>query len=559
MHYQSQKIKLPYGLRKSRLFHISEVESGLKCDCICPKCKSKLIAKKGEEKSHHFAHHQEKECIGGLETAIHLMAKQTIYDNELLVTPEFTKETFLEDNRAERVYGEKVVIKPSKIKFEKVELERSHKGFRPDVVGFINGKQLFIEIKVTHEVDEQKKKHVESLNYPMIEIDLSDLKEETFNDHDKFVNEVLFEKNNKTWISNPKAEPLYQLNMSKLREKVEKINKGYEIEEREKRKVEYQRKFLRKKNSSLLKLIKDSYTDDWKKKRNQYFLKKDEHEISKIKKKIGIIGEEKASIFNENIKSGWIFETHPIVWQGAIFLRYIQSKPINSSFTPYEVVKFISKHFDIIDFVLQLRKIDNTQKKPPKKYLSKHAKEGIWFLIENENKRLIRPIDPIRNYLEYLSKIRILRPKEFKNNYFKIHLNSLTALKLHVKKQADKKERERKRIEDAGKYRAQQIMGKRKVVNHNKSRVNEIIKSEKRVFELYGTIGSQCMKCMLTSHNKDGDNCPFCGYDHFKQIHITKEHLKMAHHKYLCNSSITDARKVPIDRTLLNEFDSKIN
>lgn len=559
MHYQSQKIKLPYGLRKSRLFHISEVESGLKCDCICPKCKSKLIAKKGEEKSHHFAHHQEKECIGGLETAIHFMAKQTIYDNELLVTPEFTKETFLEDNRAKRVYGEKVVIKPSKIKFEKVELECSQKGFRPDVVGFKNGKQLFIEIKVTHEVDEQKKKNIESLKHPMIEIDLSDLKVETFNDHDKFVNEVLFEKNNRTWINNPKAESLYQLNMTKLREKVEKINKGYEIEERKKRKVEYQRKYLRKKNSSLLKLIKDSFTDNWKKKRNQYFLKKDEQEISKIKKKIGITGEENTSIFNENIKFGWLFETHPTVWQGAIFLRYIQSRPINSSFTPYEVVNFISKDFAIIDFVKQLRRISNNQKKPPKKYLSNHDGKGIWFLTENENKRLIRPIEPIRNYLEYLSKIRILRPQDFKKDNFKIHLNSLTALKLHLKKQADEKERERKRIENAGKYLAQQIMDKRKVVNQNKSRINDMIKSEKRVLELYDIIGRQCKKCMLTSHSKDGNNCPFCGHDHFKQIDITKEHLKVAHHKYHCNSSISYARKVPIDRTLLDEFDSKIN
>jgi hypothetical protein len=42
-------IKLPFGLNRSGvLAHISEVEKGKKCGCICPACKSPLIARKSD-------------------------------------------------------------------------------------------------------------------------------------------------------------------------------------------------------------------------------------------------------------------------------------------------------------------------------------------------------------------------------------------------------------------------------------------------------------------------------------------------------------------------------
>lgn len=42
-----KKQHLLYGIRNNKLVHISEVEKGIKCDCTCPACKGRLIAKKG--------------------------------------------------------------------------------------------------------------------------------------------------------------------------------------------------------------------------------------------------------------------------------------------------------------------------------------------------------------------------------------------------------------------------------------------------------------------------------------------------------------------------------
>ncbi|WHY77279.1 competence protein CoiA family protein [Neobacillus sp. WH10] len=65
------KFKLPYGLKDGKLVHISDVEKGLKCECVCPACNHPLIARKGEKTAHHFAHYNGSECAKSVETALH--------------------------------------------------------------------------------------------------------------------------------------------------------------------------------------------------------------------------------------------------------------------------------------------------------------------------------------------------------------------------------------------------------------------------------------------------------------------------------------------------------
>lgn len=63
-----------------------EVESGLACACICLGCRAPLIAKKGTKFVWHFAH-EGAACDSGLETAIHLMAKQILADEKTVTLP----------------------------------------------------------------------------------------------------------------------------------------------------------------------------------------------------------------------------------------------------------------------------------------------------------------------------------------------------------------------------------------------------------------------------------------------------------------------------------------
>ena len=50
---------------------VDNVERGLACGCICPSCGTRLEARKGESRAHHFAHETNKECLYGAEISIY--------------------------------------------------------------------------------------------------------------------------------------------------------------------------------------------------------------------------------------------------------------------------------------------------------------------------------------------------------------------------------------------------------------------------------------------------------------------------------------------------------
>ncbi len=65
---------LPYGKKTSRLIHISEVPSG-QTDLQCPYCAAELLAKKGKQNAHHFAH-VGKSCLGAGSAALLGLGKE---------------------------------------------------------------------------------------------------------------------------------------------------------------------------------------------------------------------------------------------------------------------------------------------------------------------------------------------------------------------------------------------------------------------------------------------------------------------------------------------------
>ena len=65
--------------------HISEVRRGRWADAMCAECGDKLIARKGDQRRHHFAHATDKECLG--ESNLHRYAKQLIAKEKKLKLP----------------------------------------------------------------------------------------------------------------------------------------------------------------------------------------------------------------------------------------------------------------------------------------------------------------------------------------------------------------------------------------------------------------------------------------------------------------------------------------
>lgn len=191
------ELKLPFGLQGDTLKHISEVERGLACDCVCPACKSPLLAKKGDLKTHHFAHHKSDTCEHAVETALHIAAKEVLMSEKHILLPE-VKVTFAS-------YKKEWVIFPEQdIQFDDVRLEHRLDNIVPDVMIYTSGRPLMIEVAVTHFVDQEKWQRIKKLGISTLEISLDKFaRNPTF---DELKLEVVESVALKKWLFNARAQ-----------------------------------------------------------------------------------------------------------------------------------------------------------------------------------------------------------------------------------------------------------------------------------------------------------------------------------------------------------------
>src|SRR5215831_3108853 len=117
---ETQLLKL--GLKDGKIVSIDEVENGINCKCHCPRCNAPLNARnQGKIRIHHFAHVTEYNCKGAVESAIHKLAKEIVFETKQIFLPNFS--CFIP--AAEK---EIVVLKCDKlITFEQVEIEKGFK------------------------------------------------------------------------------------------------------------------------------------------------------------------------------------------------------------------------------------------------------------------------------------------------------------------------------------------------------------------------------------------------------------------------------------------------
>ena len=218
------ELKLTYGKDSNgRLVHVNDVPSGLACDCTCPECGALLIAKKGKKNQHHFAHANGADCSGARMTALHMLAQQIIHEEKRIRKPWF--KDYCED-KSKEIYFESVLLEQ---RFKTAEINR-----RPDCVGIIKkgDKQyeVWIEIKVKHAIDEEKKKDIIELGAICMEIDISALLNNKYTEDS--VRKALFDVyDNKEWINYPE---LFKKNYEAWR-KSEEFKEHQQLKEQEER------------------------------------------------------------------------------------------------------------------------------------------------------------------------------------------------------------------------------------------------------------------------------------------------------------------------------------
>ena len=226
--------RLTYGKNQDgRLVHIETVPSGLACNCVCPECGAQLIARKGEKRQNHFAHANGADCAGARMTALHMLAQQIIEEEKQIRTPRF-KDYY--ENPSKLIYFESVLLEQ---RIEKSEINR-----RPDCIGIIkNGDkqyEVWIEVKVKHAIDEDKKNDIIQLGAICMEIDLSYLLKDNYTeksirkalfdeyDNKEWINyPALFKKNEEEWRKSKEFEEYQQLKLQQEREALEVLVDGW--------------------------------------------------------------------------------------------------------------------------------------------------------------------------------------------------------------------------------------------------------------------------------------------------------------------------------------------
>lgn len=145
------------------LVNIHIVQRGLACNCTCFQCDEPVIAKKGKYKQHHFAHSSNKEsCDLKPESVLHKYAKKIIHNALKLNLPSNLSLGLKNTNW---------------VQFNRMHEEQTIIDIKPDLIGVFenNNSPLFIEIAVTHFIDDDKSEKIKKYSLNTIEIDLREM------------------------------------------------------------------------------------------------------------------------------------------------------------------------------------------------------------------------------------------------------------------------------------------------------------------------------------------------------------------------------------------------
>jgi hypothetical protein len=199
-------LKLPFGRNEeNEIVHISQVKRGKSCNCFCTACSSPLIAVKGNKNQHHFRHAVELDCESGVESAVHLAAKQILKQKMKIKLPPFKISESARDLHGRQVWKSDLIGNPhEEIEFDSVQEEKAIHGMRADILAQRDKNLLIIEFYFRHKVDDVKKEKIKKANISAVEINLSDLTFNDVKDWDSFWL-IINDPKRIEWINNKKA------------------------------------------------------------------------------------------------------------------------------------------------------------------------------------------------------------------------------------------------------------------------------------------------------------------------------------------------------------------
>jgi hypothetical protein len=191
---------IPFGLLEGRLVRAIEVANGLACGCLCPGCKTSLIAANaGLKNVPHFRHAKMVDCRAGYESSLHKVAIALLVERKFIVTPDF--EEIISGSTHDGGALSKVVrFKGRSLTATRADAEVVLSGVTPDVIYEVDGHQLLIEVRVAKKIDHDEHTRLRALGLSTLEINISSLDMRTICDPGLFEKALLHDPSNKHWV-----------------------------------------------------------------------------------------------------------------------------------------------------------------------------------------------------------------------------------------------------------------------------------------------------------------------------------------------------------------------
>lgn len=201
--------KLTYALTADeRIVHISEIGRGNACGCYCPGCGEALVARKGEEKGHHFAHAGGGECKHGFQNSLYYAFKRGVSELPGMALPAYMKNRSLTEEGS----GLHVLVPETRIKIQSAEFTRKAGNIITGLLVYCSGRPLLIKIMTQYSAGSGSMEQIKKVGLPVVKIDLSrddEINGDIVKQYLSGVCDGVF------WAYNPKAERIWDEMVSK--------------------------------------------------------------------------------------------------------------------------------------------------------------------------------------------------------------------------------------------------------------------------------------------------------------------------------------------------------
>ncbi len=164
-----------------QIVDITEVSSGLDCNCTCVHCGDDLLAVQGDQRRWYFRHHERTDCEIGQEEALQALAIQLFRINSYFYVPKYGRQRYDE------------VLTDDEISDYQIE---------PDVVLFTRDYPIYIRFKLYEDQQVGGLLGFEDARERVVEIDLSSYTYTSKADFERYLLDHVADKRVWTWHEN---------------------------------------------------------------------------------------------------------------------------------------------------------------------------------------------------------------------------------------------------------------------------------------------------------------------------------------------------------------------